>query len=141
MKYTIEKLNLDNYVLKYKDKEIKFNSKVDYMSKMQNVAKDARFKMIKDLKEQGLTIKSLIVEEKKDGKIYQDNSNKDFIEKGYITEEQNAVFNKVIKEMMGKDLQELVVDIGFETEEEVIEFSTQLGEVLGGRFQGAKDQK
>lgn len=136
MKYEISKLSMDEYVLKYKNEEIKFNSKVDFVSKLQNVNKEARLRMINDLAEKGKTIKSLIKEEIKDGKTYVDNSNKDYIEKAYIEEVQSEVFNKIIKEMLGKDLQELVMDIGLDSEEEVNKFGEELGNILVGRFQG-----
>lgn len=141
MKYEIIKHSMDNYTLKYKDQEIKFNSKVDFVNKLQNVNKEARFRLIKDLSAQGLTVKSLIKEEVKDGKTYVDNSNKEFIEKAYIEEVQSEAFNKIIKDMLGKDLQELALDIGLETEEEVNQFGEDIGKVLVGRFQGTNKEK
>ena len=141
MKYEIVKLGQDDYVLKYKDKEIKFNSKVEFVNDLQNAIKNARLKMISDLAEKGKTIKSLIVEQVKDGKKYVDNSNKEFVEQAYIQEAQNEIFQDVIKRMLGKDLTELTLDIGFENEEEITKFGEDLGNILMGRFLGNKGKE
>ena len=137
MKYEIIKLGMDDYVLKYKDQELKFNSKVEYINDLQDAMKKARVQMVKDLAKDGLTVKSLVVEQVKDGKTYYDNSNKDFIEKAYIEDAQTTVFNGVIKKMFGKEMTELALDIGLETEEEVNKFGEDIGIVLQGRFSGS----
>lgn len=134
MKYEIVKLGMDEYELKYKDKSIKFNSKVEFVNDLQNATKNARLKMVKDLAKDGLTIKSLVVEQYKDGKTYVDNSNKEFMEEAYIQETQSEIFQDVIKKMLGMDLTELTLDIGFETEEEVTKFGEDIGNILMGRF-------
>ena len=134
MKYEIVKLGMDEYELKYKDKSIKFNSKVEFVNDLQNATKNARLKMVKDLAKDGLTIKSLVVEQHKDGKTYVDNSNKEFMEEAYIQETQSEIFQDVIKKMLGMDLTELTLDIGFETEEEVTKFGEDIGDILMGRF-------
>lgn len=135
-KYEIVKLGMDNYELKYKDKVIKFNSKVNYVNDMQETLKIARLNMVKDLAKEGKTIKSLIIEEVKDGKKYIDNSNKEFLEEAYIQEAQNTAFQKVIEKMLGMNIVDLALDMELTTEEEVNEFSTQLGEIITGRFSG-----
>jgi len=135
-KYEIVKLGMDNYELKYKDKVIKFNSKVNYVNDMQETLKIARLNMVKDLAKEGKTIKSLIIEEVKDGKKYIDNSNKEFLEEAYIQEAQNTAFQKVIEKMLGMNIVDLALDMDLTTEEEVNEFSTQLGEIITGRFSG-----
>ena len=63
-KYELIKKGLDDWTLKYKDKEISFKTDVELVSKAQAVRKDARIKMIMDLSKQGISIKSLVVEEK-----------------------------------------------------------------------------
>ena len=131
-KYDILKNGLDDYVLKYKDKEIKFNSTIKIVDKMQEVNKNARMKMILDLSKQGMTIKDLIIEEKKDGKTYYNNSNKEELEQAYIQEETSKVFQEAIKEMLGIELMELLQEIGLENEEEIKEFSTELGKIMVG---------
>lgn len=131
MKYEIIKDGLDNYVLKYKDKEINFKSSVNIVNKLQETTKRARMRMVMDLAKEGKTIKDLIIETEKDGKIIQDHSNKDFIEEGYLQQEQAEVFNEVVKDMLGYTLEELVIDMGL-NEKEVEEFGVELGKCIVG---------
>lgn len=141
MKYEIIKHGMDEYELKYKDKSIKFNSKVEFVNDLQKAMKDARLNMVADLAEKGKTIKSLVKEQIKDGKIYIDNSNKEFIEQAYIQEAQNEVYQNVIKKMLGMDLTELALDIGFENEDEVTKFGEDIGNILMGRFLNNKGKQ
>jgi hypothetical protein len=130
-KYKFTKLSMDQYKLEYKDQVIEFNSKVDYVKQLQEVNKTARLKMIADLTEKGISVKDLVREVKKDGKTLYDNSNKEYIEEAYIQEVQQEVFSNIIKTMMGKTLEELIIDIGL-TEEEITEFGNEIGKILVG---------
>ena len=132
-KYEFIKNGMDDYTLKYKDKEIKLNSKVDYIKELQEVNKNARLKMIADLTSKGMSVKDLVKEEKKDGKTFYDNSNKEYIEEAYINEVQQETFSNIIKKMIGKTLEELVFDIGLENEEEITEFGNEIGNILLGK--------
>ena len=133
-KYEIIKNGVDDYTLKYKDKQINFKSTIEIVSKMQEVNKKARINMILDLSQKGMNIKDLIKEEKKDGKTYYDNTNKTELEKIYIEEETSKVFQEEIKNMLGMDLISLLQDIGLTEEEEINNFSTELGQVMIGQF-------
>lgn len=132
MKYEFIKNGVDEYTLKYKDKEIKFNSKVEFIKDLQEVNKVARMKMIADLSKQGLSVKDLVKEEKRDGKTYYDNSNKEYIEEAYIQEVQQKVFSDIIKKMIGLSLEEVIMDIGLTEEKEISEFGGQIGNILVG---------
>lgn len=134
MKYEFIKNGVDDYTLKYKDKEIKFHSTVGIVSRLQESIKNARLKMVLDLTKQGISIKELTKEIKENGKTYYDNTNKDELEKIYLQEEQTKIFQEIIKEMFDKTIEELIIEIGLETEEEISTFSTQLGKVIIGQF-------
>lgn len=131
MKYEIIKEGLDDYILKYKDKKIRFKSTVNMVNRLQETTKKARMQMVMDLAKEGKTIKDLIVETEKDGKIIQDHSNKDFIEEGYLQQAQSESFNEAAKEMLGVPLEKLVVDIGL-NEKEAEEFGEELGKCMVG---------
>ena len=133
-KYEIIKNGVDDYTLKYKDKQINFKSTIEIVSKMQEVNKRARVNMILDLSQKGMNIKDLVKEEKKDGKTYYDNTNKTELEKIYIEEETSKVFQEEIKNMLGMDLISLLQDIGLTEENEINDFSTELGQVMIGQF-------
>ena|GEM_PF-5035396 len=130
MKYKIIKNGMDDYTLTYREEKIHFKSKVGIVEELQNVNKKARMEMVDDLAKKGKTVKSLIVETHVDGKTIQDHSNKDFIEQGYIEEEQAKVFTKSVEEMLGVSYETLIKEIGLTTEEEVEEFAAKLGECL-----------
>ena len=91
--------------------------------------------MIIDLAKQGITINDLIKEVKKDGKTYYDNSNRDEMIKAYTKIEANRLFSEAIEKMLGISLSQLALEIGLETSEEAEKLSTELGEIMIGRFQ------
>lgn len=133
-KYEFIKNGVDDYTLKYKDKEINFKSNVDVVNRLQDTVASGRMKMIKDLAKEGLSIKDLTIETKKDGKTYYDNTNKVELENTYIQQEQGRVFKEIIKEVFGMDITELFLDIELD-ESETEEFAKEFGEILTGRFQ------
>lgn len=133
-KYEFIKNGIDDYTLKYKDKEINFKSNVDVVNRLQDTVATGRMKMIKDLAKEGLSLKDLTIETKKDGKTYYDNTNKVELENTYIQQEQGRVFMEIIKEVFGKEITELFLDIELD-ESETEEFAKEFGEILTGRFQ------
>lgn len=142
-KYEIIKNGMDDYTLKYKDKEIKFNGKVDYAIESQNIVKTARMRMITDLAKEGKSIKSLVIEEKKDGKTLYDNSNKEYIEETYINEVQEEIFNDILKKMLGYTFEQLVLEIGLEDTSDIIKLGEDIGKVISGNYtpSGEKENK
>lgn len=140
MKYEFIDEGIDNHILKYGDKEYKFKSTTEITSKMQSYIKNGRLKMIRDLAKDGMTIDDLIVEKKKDGKTYRDESNKIAYEKMYENDAMNEVFDEVCKETFGMDLVTLATDVGLTTEEEALKFGSKLMEKLLGQTPSTKQQ-
>lgn len=133
-KYEITKKGIDNYILKYKDKEFGFHTDITMKSKMQGVYKTAKIKMLKDLASEGVSLKQFTIEEKKDGKTYFDNTNKVELEKTYIDEEMANVFNEICKSQFDMDLADLITDVGLEDDKEIERFSKELAQALNGNF-------
>lgn len=131
-KYEIIKNGTDDYVLKYKDKEIKFNSKVEFVYDLQEIIKNARLNMITDLASRGKTVDSLIVRTKNGAETIEDHSNVDKLEEDYIQEEQSKVMDNIIKKLFGVGYLELASDIGILNGEESKEFGRKIGEILRG---------
>ena len=140
-KYKITKISMDQYKLEYKDKVIEFNSKVEYANDTQNIIKTARLRMVADLTSKGISVKDLVKEEKKDGKTLYDNSNKEYIEEAYINEVQEEILNEIIKKMMGKTFEELVLDIGLENENEIIKLGEDLGKVISNQYAPSREKE
>ena len=134
MKYQIIKNDLDDYTLKYKDKEYNYKSDVELTSKLQNAPKKARIKMLKELADEGISLKKFTIEEKKDGKTYFDNTNKNELENTYIGEAMLEIIDEVCKKNFNLTFGELLVDIGLTTQEEQERFSSELGASLMGKF-------
>lgn len=134
MKYQIIKNDLDDYTLSYRDKVFNYKSDVELTSKLQNAPKVARIKMITDLANEGVSLKKFTIEEKKDGKTYYDNTNKNALEQEYIGNTMLEIIDNTCKKVFNMTLAELLVDIGFETAEEQDKFAKELGSSLMGKF-------
>ena len=133
-KYEFIKNGVDDYTLKYKDKEINFKSNVNIVNNLQDSISKARMNMIKDLAKEGMTIKDLVVEKKENGKTYYDNTNKEELEKAYLEKEQSKVFIEIIEKLFGMSVEDLFVDMELTNVEESTQFSEELGKILVGNF-------
>ena len=139
MKYQIIKNGIDDYTLKYKDKEVNFYTDINMIKKVQGASQKAKIRMVMDLSKQGISLKNFTIEEKKDGKTYYDNTNKTELINAYVEEETVNVFDEIIKEKFGLSLMELIEDIGLE-EGEIETFSKDLSEALLGKTPSKKKQ-
>lgn len=131
-KYEFIKNGLDDYTLKYKDKEIQFCSKVEFIKDLQEVQKNARLKMISDLAKEGMSIQDLIIKKTEGAKTIEDHSNKDYVEQGYIQQEQVRVIDNICKKLFNMDASTLILDLGFTEEKEVENFYKEFGDILAG---------
>ena len=138
MKYQIIKNDLDDYTLSYKDKVFNYKSDVELTSKLQKAPKKARIKMLTDLANEGVSLKKFTIEEKKDGKTYLDNTNKNELEKTYIGEAMLEVIDNTCKKVFDMTFSELMLDVGLETQEEQDKFASELGSSLMGKFPSSK---
>lgn len=132
-KYEFTKVSTDNYILKYKDKSFEFKTDISLANQMQGIYMNARVKMIKDLAKDGLSIKDLSIETKRDGKTYVDNSNRIELENAYNEEAMAKFFDDLCKSRFGMSLAELLIDIGIvEDTKAVGDFSAELISALTG---------
>lgn len=132
MKYEFIKVDEDTSKLKYKDKEFEIKRNVKLVSEMQELIKKARLNMIMDLSKQGISIDSLTIEKKENGKTYYDNSNRLAIEKIYQEQATLEYFNNLVEHITNMTLEALLEDIGLSTEKEGEQFSQKLMECLSG---------
>lgn len=133
-KYELIKNSKDNYTLKYKDRSIDFKTDIALISEMQGINKKARINMIKDLSKEGISIKSLSVEEKRDGKTYIDNTNKEELENTYLEEAMEKFFDDICKRYFNMGLAELLVDMDLtEDTKQVEQFTTEFVSALTGQ--------
>lgn len=132
MKYEFKSIGTDEIELTYKDKSFKFKRDVNLIREMQNIVKEARLKMIKDLSSQGISLKDLVIERHENNKTYYDNTNKEEMEQVYQNDATMEFFDKKCKEYFDNDLASLITDIGLTEEEEITNFSSEFVNILTG---------
>lgn len=134
MKYEFKHIGIDDIELTYKDKSFKFKRDVNLIREMQNIVKEARLKMIKDLSSQGISLKDLIIERHEGNKTYYDNTNKEEMEQVYQNEATMEFFDRKCREYFDNDLASLINDIGLTEEQEISGFSEELVNILTGNI-------
>lgn len=132
MKYEFKQVGTDDIELTYKDKSFTFKRDVNLVREMQNIVKEARLKMIKDLSSQGISLKDLIIERHEGNKTYYDNTNKEEMEQVYQNDATMEFFDRKCKEYFNNDLASLIVDIGLTEEQEITGFSSDFVNILTG---------
>ena len=137
-KYEIIKNGIDDYTLKYKDKEIKFKSDVGIVTKLQSVNEIAKQRMVLKLAKENMTPNDLIKKQIIDGKTYYDNSGSDLFLKSCANEVATELFDEAIKKLFKMNLLELITDMELTEQADQEEFSKEMGGILVGRFQDKK---
>ena len=134
-KYEIKPIDIDNFELRYINKDnqsvvIPFKRTVELAVKLQSVDSNARFKMYEYLTSIGKSKKDLILERKNgDGTITVDETNYREFEANFFLQEQYKVATEIFKELLGKTVEELVIDMNLSSEESYL-FSSKLREIL-----------
>ena len=88
--------------------------------------------MIKIFTEEKIIAKDLIIKKTEGAKTIEDHSNKDYIEQGYIQEEQAKVLDNICKKLFNMDVSTLILDIGFNDEKDIEVFYKEFGDILAG---------
>ena len=112
MKYQFTEKDEDTTFLKYQDKEFEIKRDVELQTKVQSVHSKARTKMFIELTKQGIKKEDLIIKEIKNGKTYEDNSNLQEVEKGYVEIETLNLMDEISKKYTNMTFSELIIDIG-----------------------------
>lgn len=112
MKYQFIEKDKDTTILKYQDKEFEIKRDVELQTKVQSVHSKARTKMFIELTKQGIKKEDLIIKEIKNGKTYEDNSNLQEVEKGYVEIETLNLMDEISKKYTNMTFSELIIDIG-----------------------------
>jgi len=112
MKYQFTEKDEDTTILKYQDKEFEIKRDVELQTKVQSIHSKARTKMFIELTKQGIKKEDLIIKEIKNGKTYEDNSNLQEVEKGYVEIETLNLMDEISKKYTNMTFSELIIDIG-----------------------------
>lgn len=146
MNYEFIKNGLDDYTLKYTDKdnkpvEIPFKRTIEMATKVQAITSNARIKMFKELTKQGMTKDDLIIR-RDDGKghITYDETNYIEFEKKYLEEETALTMNEIMEECFKMNIIDLFTSMGINlnsndpiTVKKVSMFSNKFGMIIGNK--------
>ena len=146
MNYEFIKNGLDDYTLKYTDKdnkpvEIPFKRTIEMATKVQAITSNARIKMFKELTKRGMTKDDLIIR-RDDGKghITYDETNYIEFEKKYLEEETALTMNEIMEECFKMNIIDLFTSMGINlnsndpiTVKKVSMFSNKFGMIIGNK--------
>lgn len=130
--FEIKKLGEDEWELKslVNDNSIKFKRNVKLAKAIQDITPNARLKMIKFLKEKGLTKDDLIDKKVKNGKIIYDETAYRELENGFIRDETTNFTYELFNVVFGKTPEELTVYLGITNEDEGDRLGVEIGKTF-----------
>lgn len=136
--FEIKKIGEDEWELKslVNENSIKFKRNVKLAKAIQDITPNARLKMIKFLKEKGLTKDDLIDKKVKNGKIIYDETAYRELENGFIRDETANFTYELFNVVFGKTPEELTVYLGITNEDE----GNRLGVEIGKTFRLRKGE-
>lgn len=137
--FEIKKLGEDEWELKslVNTNSMKFKRDVKLAKGIQEITPNARLKMIKFLKEKGMTKDDLIEKKVKNGKIIYDETAYRELENGFIRDETINFTYELFNLVFGKTPEDLAAYLGITNEEE----SNRLGVEIGKTFRLKKGEQ
>ena len=111
MKYEFIKVDDDNIILKYKDKEFNIKKDIDLLKRLGSIQQKAKIKMMADLKKDGLTVSDLEVERHEGNKTIIDKSNLTNLEKDYLDIVANEILNEITLKYTNMGLLDIFKDM------------------------------
>ena len=136
--FEIKKLGEDEWELKslVNENSIKFKRNVKLAKAIQDITPNARLKMIKFLKEKGMTKDDLIDKKVKNGKIIYNETAYRELENGFIRDETANFTYELFNVVFEKTPEELTVYLGITNEDE----GNRLGGEIGKTFRLRKGE-
>ncbi len=122
------------------DTKLTFKKDVELARKLSNINADARIKMIKYMKENGLTKDDLIDKVNKNGKIYYDESNYRLLEQGFINDNAKELAMNIFNILFDLSAEEVLIKLEITTDEEASRLGNELRQVLLGEKTPKKSQ-
>lgn len=132
--YEIIKNGIDDYTLKYKEKELKFKSDIENITKLQSINELAEEELIFKLAEKGKSVQDLTIKRFANGKTYYDSSNKNELLNVYKEKIIKKIISDVCETQLKMSLSDLVEDIGLGNGEEIVKLATELSQAFAGKF-------
>ncbi len=135
--FKIEQVDEDSYkvISLVNGNELLFKKNVALARKIQSVNANARLKMIKWMKEEGITKNDLIDKTERNGKVTYDESNYRDIERGFIEDEAIEIASNIYNTLFNMSLEEILLHLGFTNESgtEAYRFGNELKEIINSK--------
>lgn len=130
--FKINQLDEDTYevVSLVNDKKLEFKKNVELARKLSNVNADARIKMIKYMKDNGITKDDLIEKRTKNGKIYYDETNYRMLEQGFITDNALELARNIFKTLFDMQAEDAIVYLEISSDKESNRLGNELRAIL-----------
>lgn len=139
--YSFKKVNEDEFILNYDEKEIKFKRTIKIAQRLQSLDSEARFKVIQKISEMGYTMDNnpFIVTRTEGSKTYKDESNFNYL----IEQEKHLamaeIVSEIIKDTFEMEFDVLIIELGISPTDEnaIAKFTSEFmyiiknGEVFG----------
>ena len=122
------------------DTKLTFKKNVEFARKLSNINADARIKMIKYMKENGLTKDDLIEKVVKNGKTYYDESNYRLLEQGFINDNARELAMNIFNVLFGLSAEEVIIKLEITTDEEASRLGNEIRQILLGEKTPKKSQ-
>lgn len=140
--FKINQLDEDTYevVSLVNDKKLEFKKNVELARKLSNVNADARIKMIKYMKDNGIAKDDLIEKRTKNGKIYYDETNYRMLEQGFITDNALELARNIFKTLFDMQAEDVIVYLEISSDKESNRLGNELRAILLGEKTPKKSQ-
>ena len=122
------------------DTKLTFKKNVEFARKLSNINADARIKMIKYMKENGLTKDDLIEKVVKNGKTYYDESNYRLLEQGFINDNARELAMNIFNVLFDLSAEEVLTELEITTDEEASRLGNEIRQILLGEKTPKKSQ-
>ena len=120
--------------------KLTFKKNVELARKLSNVNADARIKMIKYMKENGITKDDLITKVVKNGKTYYDESSYRLLEQGFINDNARDIAMNIFDILFGLSAEEVIVKLGITNDDEASRLGNEIRQILLGEKTPKKSQ-
>ena len=140
--FKISQIDEDTYkvISLVNGKELEFKKNVELARKLSNVNADARIKMIKYMKESGITKDDLIEKRNRNGKIYYDETNYRMLEQGFITDNALELARNIFKTLFDMQAEEAIIYLEISSDKESNRLGNELRAILLGEKTPKKSQ-
>ena len=121
------------------NEELTFKKNVELAVKLSNITADARIKMIKYMKDKGISKDDLIMKRVKNGKTYYDGSGYRLLEQGFIRDCTAELMFDLFNILFNMSPEAVIEKLGI-TEDDSVRFGTEIRQIILGEKTPKKSQ-